>query len=232
MSLGFDIVTIPSDAADPLVGRDTFDGSYMARLSLPTSTISQQTDTTQTIPPSLSSTVNTPSSCPASWHASATLQSCSDAFNCLAQNAATIGISPEMFLSADNASPFYQPFSTHDFLLTTIDDLPSSLLPAKAQMSYPHQAWIDCIPDPDLRSRIIYATCHKPPLLDCLDLWHDILAGEDPCSQDSSNFTNWRLSTQFVDRWQMLLKMDLQSLHMMCTASNPPLLPIDFCNDK
>ena len=132
--------------------------------------------------------IGTPDLCPAGWQASATLPSCS--FDCLAQNAATLGISPEGFLSTHSTSPFYQPFSTHNFVLAAIQGLPSSLRPTVAQLSYPHQAWIDCIPEPELRSRIIFGSCHKPPLLDCLDLWHDVLAGGDPSPGDQNDGPN------------------------------------------
>lgn len=183
-------------------------------------------DPTQLPLPGLTGSVDAENNYLISWQASARLPYCS--FDCLAQNAATLGISPEGFLSTHSASPFYQPFSTREFRLAAIQGLSPNLRPSVAQLSYPHQAWIDCIPEPDLRSRIIFATCHKPPLLDCLDLWHDILSAGDPSLQDKNNLPNWKLSTQFLDRWQMLLKMDLQNLQIMCTASNPPLLLTDL----
>jgi hypothetical protein len=201
----------------------------MTRLPSSASSFSQQRDMTWMAASDLAATRSTENVCSASQQASTALPSCS--FDCLAQNAATLGISPEAFLSTHSASPFYQPFSTRDFLLATIQGLPANLRPSVAQLSYPHQAWIDCIPEPYLRSRIIFATCHKPPLLDCLDLWYDILAGGDSEPQDNNGAPNFKLSSQFLDRWQMLLKMDLRNLQVMCTASNPPLLQIDLPNE-
>ena len=185
---------------------------------------SQQVGTTRTTPSGTAST-RTQKFCPASPPTASPLPSYS--FNCLAQNAAILGITPEAFLSTHSVSPFYQPFSTPDISPTTIPCLPSNLRPSVAQLSYPHQAWIDCVPDPDIRSRIIFAICHKPPLLDGFNLWDDLLAhGNSPtCPENQTDGQrNWKLSNQFRNWWQMLLKMDLQDLQTMCTTSNPPLL--------
>lgn len=158
---------------------------------------------------------------------STALPTCS--FDCLAENAMVLGISPESFLSTHSSSPFYHPFRTETAILAAVAGLPTSLIPTMAQLSYPHQAWIDCIPYPELRSRIILGSCHKPPLLDCLDLWHDFLTLEDSPMLVTSDAPNWQLPRTFLERWQMLLKIGLQDLQNMCITSNPPLMLTELC---
>lgn len=149
------------------------------------------------------------------------------AFDALTSNASLLGISSECFLSTHSESPFYKPFRT-----TIIDllHLPSSLRPTGAQMSYPHQPWIDCIPMADFRIRVILAASHRPPMLDTIDLWHDVLSEGLTCNGDPEEFASWKMSDDFVNRWQMLLTMNLNALEAMCLASNPPLCTINFCD--
>lgn len=207
-------------AAGPHGERSTTDADYAASFPQSTSNPLQQVYPQQMVSPDLTFAIDpTKSNFPG-------LPSCS--FDHMAQNAAVLGISPETFLSTHSASPFYQPFSTYEYRLIATQRLPDCLRPTAAQLSYPHHAWIDCVPEPDLRSRIIFSMCHRPPLLDALDLWHDVLASGDVGSHDQGeDASGWHLPRHFRERWQMLLKMDLRALRSMCVYSNPPLVQSD-----
>lgn len=146
------------------------------------------------------------------------------AFDALVSNANLLHISSECFLSTHSESPFYKPFRTT--ILNQLH-LPPSLRPTVAQASYPHQPWIDCIPLAELRSRVILAASHRPPLLNILDLWYDILSEGLSCSGNPEDFATWKMSDDFAKRWEMLLTMDFGALEAMCIASNPPLFAMN-----
>lgn len=107
--------------------------------------------------------------------------------------------------------------------MLSILHLPSSLRPTFVQTSYPHQPWIDCVPLAEFRSRAILAASHRPPLVDTLDLWHDVLSEGLSCKGNPEDSAAWKMSDEFAKRWQMLLTIDLNTLEGMCFASNPPL---------
>lgn len=150
------------------------------------------------------------------------------AFDALTSNAALLNISPESFLSTHSCSPFYSPFKSIDSIAASIAHLPHEFYPTMPQLSYPHQPWIDCIPLPDLRSRIIFAVSHRPPFLDSLDLWHDVLSDGLSCGADPQNAALWIMSEDFMTRWQMLLTLDLDNLKQMCLTTNPPVQVISL----
>jgi hypothetical protein len=153
-------------------------------------------------------------------------------FDGLAQNAAMIlDLSPEEFFSSHCVSPFYQPLRTIKSMLPNMATLPPEFRPTMAQLSYPHQAWIDCVPAPELRSRIIFGSSSKPSLFDPLDLWCDLLVVGHPFTAMHGSNRNLELSTYFFERWQVLFEISLPELQSMCLATNPPLALKELCEE-
>jgi uncharacterized protein DUF3425 len=102
------------------------------------------------------------------------------------QNVLHIGMD-ESICDEDKLSPFYRPdiasalaisSSNNDAVVRSVQStfacLKRDLRPTKEQITMPHPGYIDALPWPDVRSRIIELLAHDPPLFDEEQFWTDI----------------------------------------------------------
>ncbi|GIJ85000.1 hypothetical protein Asppvi_003855 [Aspergillus pseudoviridinutans] len=136
-------------------------------------------------------------------------------------NAAMLGLSPEALWSRTSQSPFYQaqmadyPFgsaSTGQFAY-----LKPLLRPSSTQVAHPHHPYLDILPFPSFRDRIIQLLQVQPPPFDpdklCQDLKSDGLIcwgstkrdGRDKAGSGAPwDIRSWEIKPWFLNKWWFL----------------------------
>lgn len=142
------------------------------------------------------------------------------------QNMLHIGIMVEDPCMDELTSLFYasqiETSSNPDTLVKIIQnnyaDLKPDLRPTKTQITRKHPAYLDVLPFPDLRDRLIELTTHDPPLLDEEEFLRDATSGGVVCWGSSGGVgqspagggapwdsRSWEAKTWFLNKWNWLI---------------------------
>ncbi|GIK05568.1 hypothetical protein Aspvir_009681 [Aspergillus viridinutans] len=136
-------------------------------------------------------------------------------------NAAMLGLSPETLWSRTSQSPFYQaqmdncPFGTVN--TGQFAHLKPLLRPSSTQLTHPHHPYLDILPFPAFRNRIIQLLQVQPPPIDserlCQDLQSDGLIcwgstkrdGRDTVGSGAPwDIRSWEIKPWFLKKWWLL----------------------------
>ena len=133
---------------------------------------------------------------------------------CLA-NAPLIGVAPERACGPNSISPFYCPNLPSDsveILQRTFSSLKQDLRPCQSQISVNHRVYLDLLPFPDFRERVLGLISHLPMLFIeaelCKDLDNDGMicwgSGIDFGSGTPWDKRSWEINPWFLRKWWML----------------------------
>ncbi|KAK5993968.1 hypothetical protein PT974_07406 [Cladobotryum mycophilum] len=131
-------------------------------------------------------------------------------------NAAIIGLTPPEIYDHDFESPIYtaalsQSTSTQGLFA----GLKKDLKPTQNQLAHPHHPYIDLIPFPGFRERVISLLQSSPPVFDQDELCHDLQNGGIICWGSSLgagvgnsgapwDIRSWEAQPWFMKKWWML----------------------------
>lgn len=138
-----------------------------------------------------------------------------------AANAAMLGLSLETLLDKTTQSPFYLAQMTNEPRGTAnvgqFAHLKPMLRPSTLQLSHPHHPYLDILPSPVLRNRIIQLLQIQPPPFDpdqlCQDLRSDGLICWGSTRRDRRDavgsgapwdIRSWEIKPWFLKKWWML----------------------------
>ena len=133
-------------------------------------------------------------------------------------NAEILGITFEQLSNNNGVSPFYDPSVTKGteeaICAERFQHVSPDLRPTAAQIRYPHHPWIDTIPAPTLRQRLLEAISMDPPMIDwdefCDDLENDgiVCWGSTPENADLHSGSgapwdvrSWEAQPWFLRKW-------------------------------
>jgi len=139
------------------------------------------------------------------------------------QNVLHLGL--DETLCAENCvSPFYRPgVIGNDALVKSVQStfscLKRDLRPTKEQVSIKHAAYVDVMPFPEVRTRIIELVAHDPPLFDEDEFWADIESGGLTCWGSIAvraggpsiaggapwDARSWEAKTWFLAKWSFIV---------------------------
>jgi hypothetical protein len=136
-------------------------------------------------------------------------------------NAAMLGLSPETLWSKTSQSPFYQAQMANDALGTAnvgqFGHLKPLLRPSSTQLTHPHHPYLDILPFPAFRNRIIQLLQVQPRPIDsdklCQDLKSDGLICWGSTKRDGHDtggsgapwdIRSWEIRPWFLKKWWLL----------------------------
>ena len=132
--------------------------------------------------------------------------------------AEAIGIHPPDLYNENMLSPFYWPESTgkEDLspLLASYPSFLPHLRPTPGQIWHPHHPWVDLIPFPALRDRVLTLSSMKPPVVDLTEFKNDIFLNDGlfnwrPAGKGSSgqpwDMRSWEAEPWFLRKWWILI---------------------------
>ncbi|KAF2471874.1 uncharacterized protein BDR25DRAFT_342475 [Lindgomyces ingoldianus] len=130
------------------------------------------------------------------------------------QNSRAIGLSLEQVMKPDCRSPFYS--SSAACLAPTIcNTIPSDLQPTPTQIQFPHHPFLDLLPFPWFRSRVIALDALAPSGYSRVELKMDILGGGLNCWKSRGSAAgqpwdrkSWEAEPWFLAKWAWLLEQD------------------------
>jgi hypothetical protein len=148
------------------------------------------------------------------------------------QNAQSMGLKVEDVMMPEKlaSSPFYQPMiAPTDYPARLLEDVTSSttpthLKPTLAQVLYPHPAFLDLIPMPDFRARVITLLATHPHVIDLMDLKKDVAFENGICYWTSFgsegikstaaqaahgqpwDMRSWEVAPWFLRKWRVLFE--------------------------
>ncbi|KAK9364435.1 hypothetical protein V1509DRAFT_643692 [Lipomyces kononenkoae] len=131
-------------------------------------------------------------------------------------NANALGIPIERFYAGEKCtSPFYCPgIGSMDEIkalqLKYGQKIPPHLRPTTAQIVYQHHPFLDILPFPSMRSRVILFASASPPMVDIMDLKLDIMQDGLICwhADRTGNYGNptdmrsWEAAPWFLRKWR------------------------------
>ncbi|MCJ1398394.1 hypothetical protein MMC11_001592 [Xylographa trunciseda] len=138
-------------------------------------------------------------------------------------NAESLGITFAQLCDEDSDSPFHDTSSVAQYAdntacATRFQHVSPDLRPIAAQLRYRHHPWIDTIPSPTLRQRLIQCISSDPPMVDeddfCLDLqkdglvcWGSMLGkAERPGGSGAPwDVRSWEVQPWFLRKWWFVL---------------------------
>jgi Domain of unknown function (DUF3425) len=142
------------------------------------------------------------------------------------QNVLHIGLD-ETVCADDAVSPFYRPEAArcaeNDALLQSVQStfacIKRDLRPTRIQITTPHPGYVDVLPFPSVRSRIIELLANDPPLFDEDEFWRDIEAGGLMCWGSIAvrrgtrstaggapwDSRSWEAKTWFLAKWSFIV---------------------------
>jgi hypothetical protein len=128
------------------------------------------------------------------------------------QNARAIGLTLETIMRPDCTSPFNVSSSTAT-ALPPGSFIPPDLRPTSYQICFPHHPFIDLIPFPWFRDRVIALSSLHPPPLDRLQLKKDILSEGLICWKSRARSggqpwdrRSWEVAPWFLEKWGWLIE--------------------------
>jgi hypothetical protein len=137
-------------------------------------------------------------------------------FSAMMNNALSLGLDIAKMLTADYVSPFYRPVTSRDdpkALLASAShpSIPTHLQPTLPQILYSHHPYLDLLPYPLLRARLIVLTNLMPHTFDQFDFKRDIyINGGLVCwktngSAQPWDMRSWEAAPWFLRKWRMLV---------------------------
>lgn len=117
-------------------------------------------------------------------------------------------------------SPFYQQQASDSIDLCQAiiasynNKLSRDLLPTPLQITVSHHPWLDLLPFPSFRERVLSLMIMTPPMIDILELKHDIFMNDGifcwrPSERGGTGHPwegrNWEAESWFLKKWWMLL---------------------------
>jgi hypothetical protein len=139
------------------------------------------------------------------------------------QNAIFLGITLSELVTTNYRSPFYRPSSPADspsslLAAASSPSFPENLQPTLPQILFPHHAYLDIIPFPQLRARAITLMSANPPLFNPSELKRDIFLRQgllylrDGDGEYGGGRTwdmeSWKILPWFARKWRMLMTGD------------------------
>lgn len=128
------------------------------------------------------------------------------------QNARSIGLSLEQIMSPDCASPFNTSF-LNPYRPTGATPIPPDLYPTPSQTHFTHHPFIDLIPFPWFRDRVIALGSLDPPAFSRAGLKVDILNGGLTCWKSRARCMgqpwdrrSWEVAAWFLEKWGWLIE--------------------------
>ena len=140
----------------------------------------------------------------------------------LAANAESLGLNIEITTPRNAESPFFKPSMSEEVAkaacTTEFSNLKTHLQPCASQVIYSHHPYIDLLPFPTFRERIIKLNYTETPMIDerelCKDLqndglicWGSSLGGGSSATGSGSpwDIRSWEAQPWFLKKWWILL---------------------------
>jgi hypothetical protein len=140
----------------------------------------------------------------------------------LSANAESLGLSLDILTRDDAESPFFRTSISEEVAKTSsmsdFSDLKTYLRPCASQVIHSHHPYIDVLPFPTLRERVIKLTCAEPPMIDVDELCNDLLNDGLICWGSSLGDRNsatgsgspwdlrsWEAQPWFLRKWWIVL---------------------------
>lgn len=139
-------------------------------------------------------------------------------------NAASLGyvMPDDVDCDEDRSSPFFRPAisvsAAEQAILTDFRDVKPCLRPSVSQIMHDHHPYIDVLPFPKLRDRIIKLTCGSEPMMDDEELCHDLANDGLVCWGSSLgggsaavgsgapwDVRSWEAQPWFLKKWWILI---------------------------
>jgi hypothetical protein len=137
-------------------------------------------------------------------------------------NASTLGLSFELASCGDAVSPFFRESVSEDeantACLSSFRDLKEHLRPCATQLMYAHHPYIDVLPFPTFRERVIKLAYTELPMIDdddlCRDLendglvcWGSALGGGSVATGSGApwDIRSWEAQSWFLKKWWILI---------------------------
>jgi hypothetical protein len=137
-------------------------------------------------------------------------------------NAEMLGFTFEQLCDETTDSPFHDASVAgsmdHPACPTKFQHISPDLRPIAAQLLFRHSMWIDTIPSPTLRQRLIRGLASDPPTIDeddfCLDMQKDGLicwgstsgqGEQSACSGAPWDVRSWEVQPWFLKKWWFVL---------------------------
>jgi hypothetical protein len=134
-------------------------------------------------------------------------------------NAPCIGLEVQDLMHICLKSPFHRPNTTMSddpqVILAAARKpwIPVHLQPTLAQILIPHHAYLDLLPFPTLRERVITLAATAPPVFRPMDLKKDILRGglychnnyDRPGAMQPWDMRSWEMAPWFLRKWRLLV---------------------------
>jgi hypothetical protein len=89
--------------------------------------------------------------------------------------------------------------------LSNITQPPPSLYPVPVQQLIPHRPYLDVLPLPSVRSRLLEVSLH----FGCTEFWFDMIDGFTIWGQSPWEEMGWEVSESFVRKWWFLVDKDV-----------------------
>ncbi|KAI1322454.1 hypothetical protein F5Y16DRAFT_386594 [Xylariaceae sp. FL0255] len=141
-------------------------------------------------------------------------------FTAMTNNALSLGLDLHRLMTPDYISPFYNPNITHSddpkLLLTHANslspDIPVHLRPTLPQILYPHHPYLDLLPYPALRARLVVLSATMPNVFNELEFKKDVWVHAGLMCWRSVDgpprpwdMRCWEASPWFLNKWRMLV---------------------------
>jgi hypothetical protein len=130
------------------------------------------------------------------------------------RNVLQIGVPVHLAETPGCPSPFYQPYPSLESAFSNLQILKPDLQPTDIQRSIPHEIYIDTIPFPTWRDRVINLLSLSPPGLDERELKRDLDKDGLVCwgtlngrgSGAPWDRRSWEAQKWFLDKWWFITK--------------------------
>jgi hypothetical protein len=137
-------------------------------------------------------------------------------------NASSLGLPLEALNCDSTASPFFRDSASESAAkmacLSDFPDVKTNLRPCAAQLMYKHHPYIDVLPFPTFRERLIKLACAQEPMIDedelCKDLendglicWGSSLGGGSAVKGSGApwDIRSWEAQDWFMKKWWILI---------------------------
>jgi hypothetical protein len=125
-----------------------------------------------------------------------------------------MGVSSESAMEHNRESPFHQAYVSLDYAsaVAQFSHLKSDLRPCAAQIQNSHFIWVDLLPFPEFRERLLALKQADRGIFDENELCHDINEGGLICWGAKGATScgspwdrrNWEMRPEFLQKWWML----------------------------
>jgi len=137
-------------------------------------------------------------------------------------NAAMLGLSPAELMNKESQSPFYQAQISHEGAQTAcigqFVHLKPCLRPSTIQLVHPHHPYLDILPFPSFRTRVLQLLMVQPPPIDPDELCQDLQSDGIVCWGSTARYgrdsvgpgvpwdiRSWEIQPWFLKKWWLLI---------------------------